>query len=243
MEMVVIFIIVLLFIFGKWLLVKLQKNVSRQEAVYIQKKYFGWIPISVYFLILIITPRYISYLAYFLLTSLGYFQIGFAMKKNSKQTSLFVFLLILIMLSSTLAYYFIPLKNEFLLAVIFGSVFSDISAYSVSKLAQTKHYLPTYINKNKTVEGIIGGILGAFMIIPLLLVMQNNFHRPELFLLAILVGTASTIGDMLNSIIKRRLEIKDWGEIFPGHGGIFDRFISFYMSYTLVSMLTHARFF
>ena len=48
----------------------------------------------------------------------------------------------------------------------------------------------------------------------------------KIVILAVLIGLASAMGDLINSIVKRRLKIKDWGNTIPGHGGILDRMSS-----------------
>ena len=238
MEVVKIIVLVaFLFFSGRLLLYILQKRVSAEEARFIQKKYFGWIFVSLFFVFLIILPRGISKVEYFILTCIGYWQVATTVKEKINRAPLKIFVLTSILLASTMAFFYINIGTKYLFAVILGSVFSDISAYSFSKLSKNKHFLPQYINKNKTLEGIVGGAFGPFAILPLLLVMGYNFKLSNALILVAVIGISSNLGDLLNSIIKRLLAIKDWGETFPGHGGIFDRFISFYMSYTVVSIL------
>ncbi len=109
-----------------------------------------------------------------------------------------------------------------LIVVGFSSALSDIFAFFCGKYAG-KHPLPAWINSNKYWEGVGGQIIGALIGYGLVSVMVgiNDF-----WLLAFAVGVASAIGDLVNSIIKRTLGIKDWGNTIPGHGGVLDRFSS-----------------
>lgn len=96
-----------------------------------------------------------------------------------------------------------------------------------------KHKLCPKISPKKTVEGAIGGI--AFCIITAVLLglvyqfwimpdFRINFYA--LILLAVIDAPVSILGDLSFSLIKRSLGIKDYGSIFPGHGGMLDRFDS-----------------
>lgn len=96
-----------------------------------------------------------------------------------------------------------------------------------------KHKLCPQISPKKTVEGAVGGV--AFCAIAAVLVglifqflitpnIKINFLA--LILLGIIDAPISIIGDLSFSLIKRRYNIKDYGSIFPGHGGMLDRFDS-----------------
>ena len=80
------------------------------------------------------------------------------------------------------------------------------------------------LSKNKTWSGQIGGIIcGTFMSVMYGLLGTDVF-RPELLWIGIGVSLLSQYGDLTASYIKRKLDIKDFGNILPGHGGILDRF-------------------
>lgn len=102
---------------------------------------------------------------------------------------------------------------------------SDIFAYFVGT-AIGKHKLCPDISPKKTVEGCIGGLVGA----SLLSIVFAAFVYPDLIIDCALIGffggAISQCGDLIASMFKRRMGIKDYGKIFPGHGGILDRFDS-----------------
>lgn len=99
-----------------------------------------------------------------------------------------------------------------------------------------KHKLIPHVSPNKTVEGSIGGVVGAMVIcIVYLLIVKNVFDTNMLTWSNVVVegavyglvgGALSQLGDLIASAIKRDTGIKDFGWIFPGHGGFMDRFDS-----------------
>ncbi len=114
------------------------------------------------------------------------------------------------------------------LLVFLGAWICDSFAYFVGKFFG-KHKLIPEISPKKTVEGSIGGI--AFTIIGFVifgLIVNNGFDANisyiKLIILALVLSIVSQIGDLIASAIKRQYEIKDYGNLFPGHGGILDRF-------------------
>ncbi len=103
-----------------------------------------------------------------------------------------------------------------------------------------KHKLSPEISPKKTVEGSIGGLVASIvfaMLVPLaayqvapyfpsLLADLNQAAYPPLWafaLLGLVAGALSQIGDLVASLVKRHCNIKDFGTIFPGHGGMLDR--------------------
>lgn len=94
-----------------------------------------------------------------------------------------------------------------------------------------RHKLIPEISPKKTVEGAIGGTLfGILSFVVFGLVMQYSLgHDPNYAVLAVsgaLCAFLSQIGDLIASLIKRERGVKDYGSIFPGHGGVMDRFDS-----------------
>lgn len=121
-------------------------------------------------------------------------------------------------------------KYLYLVGVIVA-LMSDIFAYFFGK-ALGKHKLIPEISPKKTVEGSIAGIVGGtvclviygFIIKLIEKDMQINFV--VLIVSGVLIAVASQIGDLVMSAIKRTYNQKDFGKIFPGHGGVLDRFDS-----------------
>lgn len=118
------------------------------------------------------------------------------------------------------------------LLVFLGAWVCDTFAYFTGKFLG-KHKLIPEISPKKTVEGSIGGIvftIGAFVLYGF--IVNSNFgdHIKLSYILLVILGFASSIisqiGDLVASAVKRQYEIKDYGKLFPGHGGVLDRFDS-----------------
>ncbi|MBP3436850.1 MAG: phosphatidate cytidylyltransferase [Clostridia bacterium] len=114
--------------------------------------------------------------------------------------------------------------------VFVGGWITDIMAYFTGYFFG-KHKLCPLISPKKTIEGSIGGSL--FCVLAFLLygfILQRYFFlSPNYLILGIsglIISIISQIGDLSASIIKRENNIKDFGNILPGHGGIIDRFDS-----------------
>ena len=113
------------------------------------------------------------------------------------------------------------------IAYIFTSAWgSDTFAYLIGKKFG-KHKL-TPISPKKTVEGAIGGIVGALLFSLVYTVVMNNFMHLSINYLHITIVTSvlaiiGEIGDLAASGIKRYCGIKDFSDLLPGHGGMLDR--------------------
>ena len=134
---------------------------------------------------------------------------------------------------------------------IFLPVFSDTFAYLVGSTLGKRKLCPS-ISPKKTVAGAIGGLLGSvlcavtfFLLFDLYVVIPVGYVtfsdsvavRAVVFVvLGIVGGVLAEIGDLAASRIKRTMNIKDFGNIFPGHGGVLDRLDS--IMFTLVMLFT-----
>ena len=120
-------------------------------------------------------------------------------------------------------------KYMYLLAFL-GAWVCDTFAYFVGKFFG-KHKLIPEISPKKTIEGSIGGIvftIAAFAIYCAIIngVYNINLGYVRLCVMGLMLSIVSQIGDLVASTIKRQHDIKDYGNLFPGHGGVLDRFDS-----------------
>jgi phosphatidate cytidylyltransferase len=118
------------------------------------------------------------------------------------------------------------------LLIFIGAWITDIFAYFIGVLFG-KHKLIPEISPKKTVEGSIGGTLfcgGAFVLYGVLIDRfveeASTMNLFVLFAYGLVVAVVSQVGDLCMSAIKRRYGVKDFGKLFPGHGGMLDRFDS-----------------
>lgn len=120
---------------------------------------------------------------------------------------------------------------------------SDTGAYFTG-LACGKHKLCPNISPKKTVEGLIGGLLTSVIICVAGAWAYQHFLAPHLHINLWMIGAVTLIGavlsvfgDLLASLIKRQAEIKDFGSVMPGHGGIMDRFDSLLLTAPFVCLM------
>lgn len=108
---------------------------------------------------------------------------------------------------------------------------SDAGAYFAGRFFG-RHKLAPVISPNKTIEGVVGGVLGATVgMVVYALVVDLCFKDIQVsYVYAVIYGVLGSLGavfgDLCFSIIKRQTGIKDYGSLFPGHGGVLDRFDS-----------------
>ncbi|WP_178075295.1 phosphatidate cytidylyltransferase, partial [Pseudomonas sp. 2822-17] len=83
------------------------------------------------------------------------------------------------------------------------------------------------ISPKKTIEGAIGGLLSAFVIGTIYVIIFPIFDSWVIAtLIIIVVSVTGQLGDLVESALKRHYSVKDSGQVLPGHGGILDRFDS-----------------
>jgi len=108
----------------------------------------------------------------------------------------------------------------FLIATV---ILTDSGAYFVGKFFGKRKLAPV-ISPNKTVEGALGGWFVGFTFAIIFGISAHLFNNLFVLLtLAIMLPILSQCGDLLASYLKRKYGIKDYGNLFPGHGGIMDR--------------------
>lgn len=115
---------------------------------------------------------------------------------------------------------------------------ADTGAYFVgSKFGKTK--LIERLSPKKTVEGAIGGWIFGFIVAVIfgLFFLNDDFTRNFLLVGSLVIPVTAQIGDLFFSSIKRSYNVKDFGGIFPGHGGVLDRIDSLIFSLFVTNLL------
>lgn len=103
---------------------------------------------------------------------------------------------------------------------------NDTFAYLIGSRIGRRKLFPR-ISPNKTWEGTIGGALCAVGMAYLLSQYFHDYSSPEWLAFGVLVGIFGTLGDLVESMLKRSVGVKDSGKLLPGHGGLLDRFDAF----------------
>ena len=145
----------------------------------------------------------------------------------------------------------------FILLILCFAWGGDTCAYFAGR-AFGKHKLCPKVSPKKTVEGAIGGVLGTmvFGVLATLIYAyaadrveyftQSNIGVSMYIIIALLGMVAAVLGiygDLFASVVKRQCGIKDYGDIFPGHGGILDRFDSVLFIAPFVTMVVTVAFY
>ncbi len=150
-------------------------------------------------------------------------------KYNSDHMTMLLFGLIYVTTMLSFVFKVRYVENGIILVwlIFIGSWGSDTCAYCVGKLIG-KHKMPSKLSPNKTIEGCVGGVLGAALIgfIFAAILFDDRALWWQVPVIAAVSAVISQIGDLTASAIKRNKDIKDYGKLIPGHGGILDRFDS-----------------
>jgi phosphatidate cytidylyltransferase len=108
-------------------------------------------------------------------------------------------------------------------SIVFSIWINDTMAYIVGSLFGKRPL--SKISPKKTWEGTLGGIILATLVAGLI-AWQFDFDIQRIIIIAAISSIAGTLGDLVESKLKRMAEVKDSGNIMPGHGGFLDRFDS-----------------
>ena len=125
----------------------------------------------------------------------------------------------------------IPQGGQYLyLFIIIGACITDMFAYFGGRLFG-KHKLCPDVSPKKTVEGAVSGIIFCAIFFVLYAFLLSKFanltpNYPVVLIMGAVISVISQFGDLAASAIKRDYGVKDYGKLFPGHGGIMDRFDS-----------------
>lgn len=117
--------------------------------------------------------------------------------------------------------------TDTLFIVAVGVVANDVMALFVGSTAG-RTPLREWISPSKSVEGLIGGTVGTFLAVAIIGTQSGTWDRTsEWILLALVISVLAPLGDLVESMFKRNLDVKDFGTFIPGHGGVLDRFDGF----------------
>ncbi|MDO4788570.1 MAG: phosphatidate cytidylyltransferase [Johnsonella sp.] len=224
-------------LFGISVLISLIGMFELYRALKIEKKwisYIGYAAALIYYLLIYFNAE--LYLALLIISTLlilmTVYVFSFPRFKTEEISLVFFGMFYVAVLFSYLFRTRMIADGRYLVWLIFLSSWgSDTCAYAVGMLIG-KHKIAPKLSPKKSIEGCLGGVLGAaalgFIFAAVFRMHMQEVENPQLVCaLASAIGSViSQIGDFAASAIKRNHEIKDYGNLIPGHGGILDRFDS-----------------
>ena len=107
---------------------------------------------------------------------------------------------------------------------LIGTWASDTFAYFVGRAFGKTPFCS--VSPKKSFEGAVGGFVGCFIVVLAMCILGLGVPLWQAVILGLAVAFFAPVGDLIESILKRSFDIKDSGKIFPGHGGVLDRFDS-----------------
>lgn len=125
-----------------------------------------------------------------------------------------------------------------ILTIVMCVVASDTGAFLVGVLAG-RHKMAPVISPNKTWEGFAGGVLSAAGVGALGAAFLLHINPVIGIVLGALLSLAATVGDLVESLIKRDVGLKDMSNFLPGHGGVMDRLDSMLVAVPVGWMVLH----
>lgn len=195
--------------------------------------YLGYLVTSIYYICIYfgITTNLTMLMLIFLIVLMMVYVFAFPrFKAEQVITTYFGFFYVAVMLSYVYMTRELPTGIFTVWLVFLCSWGCDTCAYCVGMLFGKRKLAPV-LSPKKSVEGAVGGVAGAALLGVIYAVCVNKFSSIDVsaIMYALICATGamiSMIGDLAASAIKRDKEIKDYGTLIPGHGGILDRFDS-----------------
>ena len=128
---------------------------------------------------------------------------------------------------SGLVYLILAIESEYfnfkiyLLYSVLVAIMSDIGGFVFGKTFKGKKL--TKISPNKTISGSIGSFIFSLFLIPFFYKGQIDQNLQSIVFITIIISSASQLGDLFISLLKRKAKVKDTSDLLPGHGGMLDR--------------------
>lgn len=117
--------------------------------------------------------------------------------------------------------------TDTLFMVVVAVVANDVGAL-VAGSSAGRTPLREWVSPNKTAEGALGGALASLIAVVLIGTQNGTWNQmSECLLLSLVVAVMAPLGDLVESMFKRNLDVKDFGSLVAGHGGVLDRFDGF----------------
>lgn len=128
-------------------------------------------------------------------------------------------------------------KKPELVAFVFGVIWINDSAAFLVGSRLGKHPLAPAISPNKTIEGSLGGLVFTMLIMTYFSTHFNIFSPNTALPIVLVTAIMASLGDLVQSKLKRQCKVKDSGTILPGHGGMYDRIDSTLLAVPVFTLL------
>lgn len=129
----------------------------------------------------------------------------------------------------------------YILIALLSAILTDTFALAFGR-AFGKHKLAPKTSPKKTIEGAVGGLISSVLVIVIMATLLQRFtdvsiDGTNLIICSVLSSIMAQVGDLSMSLVKRSMDIKDFGNLLPGHGGILDRLDSILFTLPLFYIL------
>ena len=183
--------------------------------------------ILIFFIFLIFNSLYLMISSLLILGILSILEF-FNLSKKIFEKKIYSFLsnLFFIICISIFSFFFFLLysfqQSKFILLVLLiGCVASDIGGYLLGKILKGPKL--TKISPNKTFSGAIGSFILSCILFSSLIYYETKVLNFRIIIIGLMISLFCQIGDLFFSYLKRKADVKDTGNLLPGHGGLLDR--------------------
>ena len=225
---------------------KLQKADSEKGGKFSSLEIIGYVGITAYYLIMtFISEKLYLLLAVIMILAAFMFLYVLTFPKYRAEQVMCAFFNVAyapVMLSCIYLVRSLPYGEYSVWMIFISSWICDTCAYIVGMLIG-KHKMVPRLSPKKSIEGAIGGIAGSAVVGALYgyFVVEPVITEQNITLAFVIISAVgaviSQVGDLAASAIKRDHEIKDYGKLIPGHGGVMDRFDSVIFTAPMIYLL------
>lgn len=157
-------------------------------------------------------------------------------KSISVHSLALIYIVVTFCLMNQIVYLDGSFNSFFIFMIVAITAASDSGAYIVG-VNIGKRPLAKTISPKKSIEGFIGGVIASIGVAYLFSYYSTDFTAIQMMILGAIISIVGTIGDLVESRLKRSLNVKDSSNLLPGHGGFLDRFDSLIFSTAFVYLV------
>jgi phosphatidate cytidylyltransferase len=141
-------------------------------------------------------------------------------------------------LLNVMAHHVVEFNHELLIGLFAILWANDTGAYAIGRLIGKRKLMPA-VSPNKTWEGLFGGMATAILVGYLWSLGFSSLVSTQWIVIASIIAVGANLGDLIESKFKRDAEVKDSGQLIPGHGGVLDRFDGLLICAPIITVYIH----